>query len=824
MGGDHKCPVCSATFTRPQHVVRHMRSHTGDRPYKCQHCGDQFSRSDLLSRHINKCHVGEKVAGGVVSNDTHGRRKGLSANATRATTSKQACDQCVQSSLPCDGCNPCSKCVQRKIRCTFVKFHRQTAPIGPGHNQSRSGNLSASPSHHPSPSQQQPPTFNPAVGNTYGPVYGSYDSSVGNLGYPAHHATEDDPFVLQPAPDSSYSTNYRAQQSELHRRASLPSFSASGQPWIGGWHGNNANGEGGPIPFNVDAGHHFAFEVGGDYRDQPFTLRHPHSHQTPYSYHPQSHSQHSHPHPHTSSTTSLNSFSSSSSSSSHDSRPGTASDISSLAEDPPSRPGTSSSFAESASGSRPGTSSSSSVNEQSSNSEHSGNAGFSNAFGLLSLDDPAVIAGLANDGAPFFSHLNHLGVDSHLNNPPGSTGIPLDAVANIGTGMTLRNDPDATPMPIGEAQAMGLVGPGVDPNPASVAASSTSSQHPQHLPRARPSTGHGRNTNWGDTGELGTPGRDIETRELREFWKAYMRTPLSGPGGGTVGGMLGGNITGHHDMHMLSPGGTTSGMNTGAPLGHPTTGALSPYRRQRVSSLPSVKTPTAIFDEERYAAGFVGFNGPYGAKYPQQQDSQLFHSHRVQPSHANHQQAHNVHYGAPQPGGPTMHGNAEDLRSYEAAVLARKAPVNLSMEGLGGKMRRKAGGVIAKDNNSRMTPASASASPNLPSASHSQAIPQSLSHESALHVEGGESASRRPSFKRGASQVLEKGGSGKLARRTSSSRYDSLDHEYDYGEHALLSPLDNGGVDFFNSSSTSVFGVEADEFSWAGGLQASASS
>ncbi|KAJ3813226.1 hypothetical protein F5876DRAFT_23870, partial [Lentinula aff. lateritia] len=83
----HKCPVCSATFTRPQHVVRHMRSHTGDRPYKCLHCGDQFSRSDLLSRHINK--------------------KGLSANATRATTSKQACDQCVQSSLPCDGCNPC---------------------------------------------------------------------------------------------------------------------------------------------------------------------------------------------------------------------------------------------------------------------------------------------------------------------------------------------------------------------------------------------------------------------------------------------------------------------------------------------------------------------------------------------------------------------------------------------------------------------------------------------------------------------------------------------------------------------------------------------
>ena len=28
MGGDHRCPVCQATFTRPQHVARHMRLRT----------------------------------------------------------------------------------------------------------------------------------------------------------------------------------------------------------------------------------------------------------------------------------------------------------------------------------------------------------------------------------------------------------------------------------------------------------------------------------------------------------------------------------------------------------------------------------------------------------------------------------------------------------------------------------------------------------------------------------------------------------------------------------------------------------------------------
>ncbi|KAF8628600.1 hypothetical protein AX15_003811 [Amanita polypyramis BW_CC] len=105
-----------------------MRSHTGDRPYKCLYCGDQFARSDLLSRHCNKCHANEKPLSNAGS-----RRRGP-ASASRATTSKQACDQCVQSSLPCDGSNPCAKCIQRKYRCTYVKFHRQTAPVGPGHN------------------------------------------------------------------------------------------------------------------------------------------------------------------------------------------------------------------------------------------------------------------------------------------------------------------------------------------------------------------------------------------------------------------------------------------------------------------------------------------------------------------------------------------------------------------------------------------------------------------------------------------------------------------------------------------------------------------
>ncbi|KAJ3523976.1 hypothetical protein NMY22_g11205 [Coprinellus aureogranulatus] len=79
--------------------------------------------SGLLSRHVDKCHANEKPPA-----TTTMRRKG-SAGATGATASKEACDQCIQAGLPCDGYNPCAKCVLRTYRCTHVEPHQQTAPV-----------------------------------------------------------------------------------------------------------------------------------------------------------------------------------------------------------------------------------------------------------------------------------------------------------------------------------------------------------------------------------------------------------------------------------------------------------------------------------------------------------------------------------------------------------------------------------------------------------------------------------------------------------------------------------------------------------------------
>ncbi len=47
-----QCGVCQATFTRHEHLVRHSRGHTTEKPFGCSYCGKSFSRSDALHRHI----------------------------------------------------------------------------------------------------------------------------------------------------------------------------------------------------------------------------------------------------------------------------------------------------------------------------------------------------------------------------------------------------------------------------------------------------------------------------------------------------------------------------------------------------------------------------------------------------------------------------------------------------------------------------------------------------------------------------------------------------------------------------------------------------
>ncbi|MDI1488349.1 MAG: hypothetical protein OHK93_007624 [Ramalina farinacea] len=57
----HKCKVCDKRFTRPSSLQTHMYSHTGEKPYACEHdgCGRHFSVVSNLRRH-RKVHKGDR--------------------------------------------------------------------------------------------------------------------------------------------------------------------------------------------------------------------------------------------------------------------------------------------------------------------------------------------------------------------------------------------------------------------------------------------------------------------------------------------------------------------------------------------------------------------------------------------------------------------------------------------------------------------------------------------------------------------------------------------------------------------------------------------
>ncbi|CCX16304.1 fungal-specific transcription factor domain-containing protein [Pyronema domesticum] len=148
--GKFPCQNCHKTYLHAKHLKRHMLRHTGDRPYTCGLCNDNFSRSDILKRHFQKCSARRGNPLGVTHLTlTHAqqklrqaekeREKQAAAAAAQGASSKaqlsgseskkasgKSCDGCVKLKVKCNLGQPCSRCNSKDIPCTYTKHHLQS--------------------------------------------------------------------------------------------------------------------------------------------------------------------------------------------------------------------------------------------------------------------------------------------------------------------------------------------------------------------------------------------------------------------------------------------------------------------------------------------------------------------------------------------------------------------------------------------------------------------------------------------------------------------------------------------------------------------------
>lgn len=61
------CPLCPKMFTADNKLQKHLRSHTGERPFECRMCEKRFADGWYLKVHLKTKHDQVEEEGGAVN-------------------------------------------------------------------------------------------------------------------------------------------------------------------------------------------------------------------------------------------------------------------------------------------------------------------------------------------------------------------------------------------------------------------------------------------------------------------------------------------------------------------------------------------------------------------------------------------------------------------------------------------------------------------------------------------------------------------------------------------------------------------------------------
>ncbi|KAF2001048.1 transcription factor Bmr1 [Amniculicola lignicola CBS 123094] len=165
------CTYCGQSFTRDEHLERHILTHTNVKPFKCFTCHMSFARRDLLQRHYT-------VHGRDQNNQEGLPSVGIIPKSAGRTPI--ACSNCAKTKTKCDKKFPCSRCAARNLRCTLRPTRRASKNVnrvgapgeGSSGNSSENGNNEAhnvSSGNSPARDTQGPPPPPQANGHTSPP-------------------------------------------------------------------------------------------------------------------------------------------------------------------------------------------------------------------------------------------------------------------------------------------------------------------------------------------------------------------------------------------------------------------------------------------------------------------------------------------------------------------------------------------------------------------------------------------------------------------------------------------------------------------------------